>query len=167
MIKRKITIDGDVAYIPLTKGYTAIIDTCDLHIVEGMNWQSFVTFKSDGTIRTVYAVLSNGGEFMHRLIMSASYGVKVDHKDGNGLDCRRSNMRLADSSQNSRNMKTPSHNTSGHKGVYWHKPSSKWRSFINVNNKQISLGYFSKIEDAIAAYADASMKYHGEFGRTK
>lgn len=106
---------------------------------------------------------------LHRDIMNCIKGDKkvVDHTDGNTLDCRKSNLRLSTNTENCRNAKIRKDNTSGVKGVTWYARHKKWVARIQVNNLNISLGYHDNIEDAKAAYAEASRKYHGEFGRTK
>jgi hypothetical protein len=55
-------------------------------------------------------------------------------------------------------------NTSGYKGVSWHKLHNKWIAQISVDNKSIHLGYFNDPEQAYAAYRNASLTYHQEFG---
>lgn len=56
-------------------------------------------------------------------------------------------------------------NTSGYKGVSWNKAQQKWTADITVNYKHVYLGAFDKKIDAIVAYNEASVKYHGEFSR--
>jgi AP2 domain/HNH endonuclease len=166
---RPIRIERDFAYVLLTKGYKAIIDAADVHLVEGFNWCAFVGK------RTVYAVRSSPRDadgkqraiHMHRVLMDAPPHLEVDHKDGDGLDNRRSsNLRLATSAQNRHNQRISSDNTSGVKGVHWNKNSNKWRVQIMLNGKRKHLGYFNERELAATAYARASAELHGEFGRT-
>ncbi len=103
--------------------------------------------------------------YLHREIMGAAKGTMVDHINGDGLNCTRSNMRLASKSENQRNCRKPSNNTSGHKGVYWHKGVGKWRAHIRVDGKRICIGDFANLEDAALAYDAAARKHHGEFAR--
>jgi hypothetical protein len=163
---RPIRIEGQVAYVPLTKGYEAVIDAADVSLVDGRNWQAFVSSS------TVYAASkdhSNGKRksvLMHRVIMGDPERFHVDHRDGNGLHNRRENLRHATRAQNNRNKRTPQNNTSGFKGVYWHKIARKWRAKIAFNGRSKHIGLYDTVEDAHAAYREASVKYHGEFGRT-
>ena len=100
---------------------------------------------------------------MHREILQAPEGVDVDHRDGNGLNNRKSNLRLATRSQNQWNKTAYKTNTSGYKGVTWDIQKGKWRVKIAVNRRQIFLGLFDDLTEAGAAYAEAALKYHGDF----
>lgn len=100
---------------------------------------------------------------IHQLIMGCK---SIDHINGIGLDNRKCNLRkFQTSSQNNANSRTRKDNTSGAKGVSWHKRDKKWQANIQVQGRPIGLGYFDNIEDAINAYDDASVKYFGEFSR--
>lgn len=101
---RPIRVDGQVAYVPLTKGYTAIIDAADLPLVDGVNWGAMEKRRPDGTIRAVYAKNSGtkrGTIFMHRLLVAASESEEVDHVDCDGLNNRRINLRIATTARTS------------------------------------------------------------------
>jgi hypothetical protein len=58
-------------------------------------------------------------------------GLVVDHINRDGLDCRRSNMRVVTAKENARNLPVPKHNTSGYRGIRWNKRESKWRVEIS------------------------------------
>jgi hypothetical protein len=163
---RPIRIEGDAAYVTLTKGYEAIIDAADVPLVEGKNWHADAKRREN----TVYArTRARKGSakkvWMHRVIMDDPDGFQVDHIDGNGLNNCRNNLRKATNAQNARNSCTPRNNTSGFKGVTWHKLSSKWCAKIEVNYVSKHLGLFDTPEAAHSAYVAASEKLHGEFGR--
>lgn len=156
------------AEIPLTKGFVAIVDDEDYEMVQGYKWHALVPASR----RNVYAVrriwtpgVGGGAIRLHRMIISAPTGVFVDHIDGNGLNCCRSNLRLCTMTQNNQNARVRSDNTSGHKGVVWHPASSKWRARISVNGKMKHIGIYVNIEDAVAAYRSAALNYYGEFSR--
>jgi len=100
---------------------------------------------------------------MHRLIMNAKDTEKVDHIYHKKYDNRKSELRFCTISQNGCNMLTPSDNTSGVKGVRWHKRNCAWEAYIRINKKQINLGYFSTLEDATKVRKEAEIKYHGEY----
>jgi hypothetical protein len=166
---RPIRIEGNVAFVPITKGYETIIDAVDVHLVEGWNWcanvgsntvysQRLTPRDADGKQQKI---------LMHRAIMAAPDHLEVDHENGNGLDNRRSaNLRLATHAQNNRNQRISRANTSGAKGVSWDRRDKKWRAYITLGGKRKHLGFYTEIDDAAAAYAKASAEMHGEFGRT-
>lgn len=164
---RPIRIEGNIAYVPLTLGYEATIDASDVAAVGEMNWHAKVDKRSDGSVRAVYAVHS-GNRLkvkMHRLIVKSPNGVEVDHVNGNGLDNRKINLRYATASENRRNQKKRVDNTSGVKGVVWVADRHKWVAQIYANGRRTQLGYFAKLEEAKAAYSQASINLHGEFSR--
>jgi hypothetical protein len=102
---------------------------------------------------------------MHRVITNAQTGMSVDHINGNKLDNRRANLRLCNSSENSRNRSLASINTSGYKGVTWHKQTQKWQAQIEVNGRNIHLGLHQSVILAAIAYNNAALKYFGEFAK--
>jgi hypothetical protein len=159
---RSITVDGDVAYIQLTQGKIATIDSVDLFLVDGYNW-----YFNKGYARTNISDGAGGQKSikLHRLIMSAPDGMQVDHINLDKLDNRRGNLRLATASQNQRNRGAYATNTSGYKGVVWHKGANKWRARIVCSGKKHSLGLYESKELAYAAYCDAARELHGEFAR--
>ena len=163
---RQVRVEGNLAYVPLTKGYEAVIDAIDLPLVAGYNWWAYVDRN------TVYAVTSSkhpkyGRQArMHRVITSCPQGLHVDHVDLNGLNNRRANLRVATHSQNKHNQPAQRNNTSGFKGVYFHKGSGKYRAMIGVNGRLKSLGLFRTAIQAHEAYKEASIRYHGEFARS-
>ena len=165
-------VEGEVAYIPLSQGYEAIVDSADLPLVGGYEWTAHVTKRGNGSVRSVYAyrACSEGSPLktvrLHRVLMNAPEGVEVDHVNGDGLDCRRKNMRLTTITQNQQNKRIGLSNTSGIKGVSWHRATGKWCAQIMADGKKHSLGYFDDKNEAASAYAAASVRLHGDFGRT-
>jgi hypothetical protein len=91
--------------------------------------------------------------------------LQIDHINGNRLDNRISNLRAATSSQNGRNRKVNSNNTSGFKGVYYHKKARKWTAQIKSHGRSHYLGYFDTPELAHMAYGKAAAELHGDFAR--
>lgn len=168
---RPIRVEGNVAYVTLTKGYVAVIDAADVHLVERHTWKVSHDTR-DGRSRTVYAIChgnSDGRRFtlrMHRLLVDASKSDVVDHKDGDGLNNCRANLRVATPSENRFNQRCRSDSSSGVKGVHWDKGRGKWQVKIKANGRAVHLGRFDDMEAAAAAYAAASAKLHGDYGRT-
>ena len=168
---RPIRVDGDVAYVTLTKGYDAIIDAGDVPLVEDRLWRAHVVYRNGGRIAHVYAMCSDYSTgklrplYLHRLIAGTPEGFNTDHIDGDGLNNRRANLRDATAGQNACNRRANFNNTSGVKGVCWHKLKSKWNARIMLSGKSHFLGAFDTVEDAAKAYAKASTVLHGGFGR--
>ena len=150
--------------IPLTQGLFALVS--DEDFVHLMRWLWLAVKQKN----TYYAVRRNkkpDGKIeiihMHRVVMNAPDGLEVDHRNRNGLDNQRHNLRIATSQQNSMNIGLRSNNTSGHIGVCWDKRSQRWKAKLTFNYKTINIGYFDEKDLAIAARKDAEKKYYGEF----
>ena len=149
----------DCILIPLSQGKHAIIDSRDLSLVDGYKW--YATKNSHG----FYASAWNSGRaiYMHRLILPAGDGLTPDHINRNGLDNRRSNLRLATGTQQVANTRLRSDNTSGYRGVSWDKLHSKWTADIYAYGKRYHLGRFASAASAARAYDEAAQELFGEF----
>jgi hypothetical protein len=91
---------------------------------------------------------------------------EVDHINGEGLDNRRENLRLATHAQNLKNLKVPKNSTTGFKGVSFRKDKRKYEAYIKYdNNPRKRLGYFKTAKEAAEAYNDAAAEFHGEYAR--
>jgi hypothetical protein len=164
---RPIRIEGNVAYVPLSQGYEAIIDAEDANLIGLFNWCAEVKKGRARPVRNLKDRVPGKRAmiYMYRQIISAPDEKVVDHINGNGLDNRKANLRVATQAENSRNQRIARHNTSGLKGASLHRQTGKWRAQIVVGGKRYSLGLHDTPEIAHAAYAIASAKKHGEFGR--
>lgn len=100
---------------------------------------------------------------LHRLILGASPGQLVDHRDRDPLNNRRENLRLSTRSTNGMNRTRQANNTSGFKGVSLHKPTGKYRAYITINRQTRHLGLFPNPEEAYEVYLLAARELHGEF----
>lgn len=102
---------------------------------------------------------------MHRVIMNAPRGMQVDHRDGNGLNNQRYNLRLCTGQENARSRRLNKNNTSGYKGVHWSYQRMKWLAIISYNGKKIYLGGFFCIVRAAKAYDKKAVELFREFAR--
>lgn len=155
--------------IPLTQNKYALVDNSDFEELNKHKWyanklgDTFYAMRhlkvSEGNSKTIV--------LMHSAIMKTPKGMDTDHKDRNGLNNQRKNLRICTRSQNGMNKTKAKANTSGFKGVFWHKRDKTWRSQIKVDGKSTHLGYFKTKEDAYKAYCEACAHYHGEFSNIK
>jgi hypothetical protein len=152
--------------VPLTKGYSAIIDAADAEAVSAHLWHAMV--RPDNS-RTVYAAKATGDQKRLHQFLWTAWGnpptPEIDHRNGNGLDCRRENLRAATRAENAQNQGLSSANTSGAKGIRL-RPSGRWEAVITVGGKQRFLGTFAERAAAIRAYDAAALAARGEFART-
>lgn len=96
---------------------------------------------------------------LHRLITDCPDNKDVDHFNHNTLDNIDSNLRIVSNAQNQQNQLIQRNNTSGIRGVYWHKKHKKWVARIQVNHKNMCIGYFDTIEEAENAVKNARAKH--------
>lgn len=161
---RPIRIDGAVAYVPLTQGYEAIIDSEDADRVGKWSWCAVAYCGS------VYAMrrAPGGGRRsqrhvrLHHEIMGRK--VRTDHRNLNTLDCRKENLREATHAQNNMNRGAQRNNALGIKGVR-QMADGRFIARITANRQTQYLGTFQTAESAQAAYAAAATELHGEFAR--
>lgn len=122
------------------------------------------TITKDG-----YHQIGIDGKFYrsHRLAVLYMTGdwpsLDPDHKDGNRLNNKWSNLRPATPTQNQANRQISKNNNSGHNGVYWNKAERKWQAQIQINRKRVYLGRFDDLDQAAAAYKRAAIAAFGEF----
>jgi hypothetical protein len=155
-----------VREIVLTQGKVALVDDEDYpelakhrwHAVimpPGLAWYAIRNIKRPDGRR---ATLS-----MHRAILAAPRGQRVDHKNRDGLDNRRENLRFATAAQNAQNRVRGGRKTSRFIGVSWYAPTSRWKAQIQSAGKKMGLGYFLDEEAAARVWDAAAMHFFGAF----
>jgi hypothetical protein len=151
--------------IPLTRGLFALIDEDDALIIAQHKWTASVTTRG-----YAYASRRTGGRkcrqtiMMHRLLLSPDKHQFVDHINGDGLDNRRSNLRLATPSQNAVNTHTPVKGEVRFIGVRRNK--SNFGAYGRTcDGRQVWLGTFKTPELAAAASDRLSLETFGQFAR--
>jgi hypothetical protein len=104
----------------------------------------------------------------HRIVFIIVHGylpAQVDHINGKRDDNRPANLRPATPSENQRNARRPSTNTSGVKGVTWNKQRGKWKALAASDGKAKTIGYFDDLEEAAKQVRAFREQHHGEFAR--
>ncbi len=164
MTKNQIEILGDgAAIVQLTKGQVTVIDASDVPVIAPMRWCA-LEVKPGKFYAVTHGHSSSGRRtliFMHRYLLEAESGVDVDHRDRDGLNNRRNNIRLASRSMNMANKGISPLNTSGYRGVQ--KDHHKWKAVIKINRKRIHIGSFASAEDAARAYDAKAVELFNEF----
>lgn len=152
-----------IVFLPLGKGHAAVIDFVDFDKVRDFVWcaqrrsQSVHAFRSDrradGRRTRIY---------LHNFLLP-NVG-RVDHRDGDGLNNQRDNLRPASTQQNGRGFRhKAARATSQFRGVSWNSRKQKWIAGITVNYATEHLGGFTVEQDAARAYDVAARKHFGQF----
>lgn len=148
--------------IPLTRGMVAIVDEADFPMLSQLTWRALnagnAFYAATGKKKTC---------LMHRLLLCPPEGVEVDHVNGNTLDCRRTNIRLASRSGNGANRPKPAGRNGGPTSMFKGVSRSRtaWVASICVEKQQIRLGSFQSEVQAALAYDAAAREHFGSFAR--
>lgn len=142
--------------IRLTHGYYALVDNKDYKRLCQYNWSLYVNV---GNKRSIYprACINGTIMLMHQLLKKKKAGFVTDHRNKNGLDNRRTNLRYVTLSQNAVNSRIGKNNSSGYTGV--NKEGTKWRARIWKDWKCNELGNFDTFKEAKKARIAAEKKY--------
>lgn len=156
-------IDRGTGAVELSNGGVCHIDLADIPLIEKWAW------SREERNGCEYALSTNRGPdgrrvFMHVLLMGQRSGFRVDHRDGNGLNNRRSNLRWATAAQNQWNKRRQRTSRSPYKGVWSpNKDHPKWRAAVECNGVRHFLGSFDTAEGAARAYDRKATELFGEF----
>lgn len=142
------------------KGEKVIVSDCDYPLLSQFKW-TVVNEKG-----YLYAKPRMSGAKMHRIIMGTSFDPKIfiDHKDGNGLNNQRSNLRTCTNMENVQNQRKRKNNTTGYKGVYKNM-RGKYEVRCTSNGKTKYGGCYTSAMEAASVYDKLSIEMHGEFSR--
>jgi hypothetical protein len=162
------TTNDTVCIVELTQGRQTIVSPEDFDLVAQHRWYGF--FNTTSKRWYAYADIKNADGkaervYMHRLIMNAPRGLDVDHANGNSLDNRRSNLRLASRSQNQANRPAPRNNQTGFKGVQRGR-SGRYIARIQQCGKVKHIGTFTSKVEAAKAYDQHARVLYGVFAFT-
>lgn len=142
--------------IKLTQGKVAIVDDEDFEALNKWKWH----FTNTGyAARRAWP--SNKIVLMHRQLMDTPIGMDTDHRNSNGIDNRRENLRISTRQQNGMNKDRLARNTSGFKGVFWRADKKLW--LARVGN--VYAGKFKDKIEAARAYDKKAKELFGEFAR--
>jgi len=162
--------------IILTRGFLSIVDSDDYVLLQRFKWH--VTVSSRGrayAVRHVWNAITKKRTpvFMHRVIAEAPIGVQVDHKNNDGLDNRKRNLRLCLETNHfhgnhvNRSV-TKGKRSSEFKGVFLksgNRPKKPWEARISFDRRELFLGTFSTEIDAARAYDTAARGLYKEFAQ--
>lgn len=141
-------------------GLVILVDEIDIDLVSPHKWYA------NKFPHTTYATASINGAtvYLHRFLLRPEKGIEVDHINHDGLDNRRSNLRLCTRSQNMANSRVVAKST-GFRGAYADPKNYRFRAEIRANGKRIRLGSFRTAESAAKAYDEAAARLFGEFAQ--
>ena len=152
--------------IPLTKGKEALADDEDYEYLMKWKWHAATGGQYAARDGRSSDRRHGGMIYMHRAVaerMGLKPAATIDHRNGNKLDNRRSNLRPATQSEQEGNCRLRADNRSGYRGVTWDKQTGRWRAQIGIGGRHICLKRFDDPKDAARAYNKAALRYFGEF----
>lgn len=159
---------GNAIAIPLTQGKVALVDSDIFPEVSSVRWTAsrsgdglrWYAFRTRG-----YAGKKQKHEWLHHRVLPKRRGWDVDHRDGDGLNCTRKNLRYAPRWGNNANQRKQENRSSQFKGVTWDKDHQCWRAQIQAFKRHYYLGLFKREAQAARRYNQAAQKHFGNFAR--
>lgn len=139
--------------VPLTQGKVALVDDEDYERVIQFHW-----YANKGRYTWYARNMSLG--YLHNFIL----GANIDHRNGDGLNNQKFNLRFCSQSQNNQNARKRSNTSSQFKGVSFYQANYLWAAYINIGIKK-HLGYYNTEQEAAKAYNIAALQYFGKFAK--
>ncbi len=150
--------------IPLSQGQFALVDDKDVDRLKSYNWYALRVPHGFYVICNIKKDKKTTTMSMHRFLLNAPDGVDVDHKDHNGLNNQRANIRLCTRSQNMMNQRCGQKNEASiFKGVCASNRGKPWRAKLRIGRNHVSLGNYATEEEAAMAYDEGAQELFGEF----
>lgn len=147
-----------------------LVDDEDYHLLSRLKW---CIVKDNNTFYAQFTIgfgTKNGKRLrkqllMHRLILgvTSSKGELVDHKDRNGLNNQKANIRICTQSQNTHNASKRKNSTSKYQGVCWSAQRRKWMAFLQYNGQTNNIGFYVSEIEAAKARDLKSTEFYGSF----
>lgn len=155
-------------YIPLTRGEFAVVDLADAAKVLQFNWCAMRANAGGFYAARWRRDAASRRECLHAFLMGYRDGFELDHRDGDGLNNRRENLRWATYAGNCSNRRKPRSGlgmSSPYKGVCWDRRAQKYKATVTSNGRCFYVGHYPTDEEAARARDALALKLHGEFAR--
>jgi hypothetical protein len=151
--------------IPLTNNEFTIVDDENFDRFSKYKWHLDKRGRRLYAKRDIVIEEKRTTIYMHQEIIIVPNGLEIDHKNSNGLDNRKENLRICNRTQNNGNRRKRLNCSSKYKGVSWNNGKKKWQSAITVYGKTMYLGRFNDEIKAAEVYDDKAIEIFGEFSR--
>ena len=153
--ENKIKFTGDIVEIYTVRNEKILIDKDDYYKIKDF----YCSLNSQGY---VISVINGKHKRLHLMILDKPKGMVIDHINGIKTDNRKSNLRICTQKENMYNVGKKKNNKTGYLGISI-TPYGKYRARIMVDRKEIRLGNYDNLEDAINARREAELKYFGKY----
>lgn len=155
---------GDHIWAETSRWGVALVSPEDRPLLDERNWRLLEPYPRLAYAGSFTAMKDGGSQHLHRAVLRCAPGEQVDHRNSNGLDCRRGNLRLSTQTQNMQSRRRKFSSRTPYKGIHYR--NGLWEAAIRSGGRSRYLGRFCSAEDAARAYDAAARESFGEFART-